>query len=699
MEAFFLYRSGIHDATITFNSDEVLYRERDVYKNQWHDEVKLTERKAKDLEDSYHINPKMIQKHLTEFEEVFQTEKQEVVTSWGATYQKHEEDEHLWAEREKKLPLDVVIVNQEPVAFISPSREICSVLVKEGFETYTPVKLWNDGKVSQAQYGVKHLDNFMIKMRDGIKLATAVWIPNKVQKAVPVILVRTPYGKGAYEKAYVHFIQRGYAVVIQDTRGRQDSEGEWIPMYTEVEDGDDTLNWIAEQPWCDGNIGMIGASYGGFVQWAAAASGNPHLKALVSIVTAGSPFTDIPRKGGSFVSGMLAWTFAMVEKEFKPENMLRSDWDDVLKIRPLQDIPKKALGKDVPFWNYWMTHPTNDDFWRKGDWYQHKSNINVPAMIVSGWYDDNGMGTTEALEVVADFAYEDKKVILGPWMHNANTTRDIQGVHFGNNALRYDMDLYYQQWFDRKLKFVDNRIDATPPVEYYVVGENKWTTAEQWPPEQVEWSNMYLSSHGNACSSQGNGSLLFDPPHINEDYDEFVYDPTNPAPHLIDMSENEIGIPANYKEVEERDDVLVYDSASLESPLTISGDVRVKFYASSSARDTDWIIRLTDVDPEGNSIKLADGVLRARYRKGFDQEILLEPGEVEEYLIRTSKIANTFKKGHRIRLTITSSADNFIFPNSNTGEDPAVDVDTIKAKQRVYHTADFISYLQFPMIK
>lgn len=698
MEAFYLYRSGIHDATVTFNSGEVLYQERDVYKNKWHDEVKLTEEKAKKLEDYYHINPKMIQKHLAEFGEIFKTEKQEVVTSWGATYQRHEEDDYIWAEREKKLPLDVVIVNQKPVAFISPSREICSVLVKEGFETYTPLKQWNEEKVSQAKYGVKHLNDYMVKMRDGIKLATAVWLPNKTQEAVPVILVRTPYGKMSYEKAYVHFIQRGYAVVIQDTRGRQDSEGEWIPMYTEVEDGDDTLNWIAEQGWCDGNIGMIGASYGGFVQWAAAASGNPHLKALVSIVTAGSPFTDIPRKGGSFVSGMLAWTFAMVEKEFKPENMLRSDWDDVLKIRPLQDIPKMALGKVVPFWNYWMEHPTNDSFWRKADWYQNKSNINVPAMIVSGWYDDNGMGTTEALEVVADLAYKDKKVILGPWMHNANTTRDIQGVHFGNNALRYDMDLYYQKWFDRKLKFIDNKIDATPSVEYYVTGENEWRTAKTWPPEHIEWSNMYLSSNGDSRSAQGNGSLLFDK-HIKEGYDEFVYDPTNPAPHLIDLSENEIGIPANYKVVEERKDVLVYNSTPLGSPLTIAGDINVSFYASSSARDTDWIVRLTDVDPEGNSIKLVDGVLRARYRKGFDQEVLLEPGKVEAYLIRTSKIANTFKKGHRIRLTITSSADNFIFPNSNTGEDPAVDVDTIKAKQRVYHTLEFLSHVQLPVIK
>ena len=694
MEKYKLYRSGIHDATVSLKGNDVEYKEN-IMTNQWLEPVSLKEEKAKELENYYHINPLSIAQRFHEFRELFQQDTQKVVTSWGATYQK--QDENTWVERQKKFPLDVVMVNGEPVAFISISRENCSVFVKEGFEEYTPVKLWDRNDISKAEYGVCLHGTFMVEMRDKIKLATDVWLPRGIEGPVPVILVRTPYGKSMYSGFYTNFIQRGYGVVIQDTRGRQDSEGEWIPMASEMEDGDDTLNWIAEQPWCDGNIGMTGASYGGFVQWAAAASGNPHLKAMVSIVTAGSPFVDIPRKGGAFVSGTLAWAFAMVEKEFKPENMIRDDWDEVVKFRPIKDIPKHALGKDVAFWDKWMSHPTNDEFWRQSDWYQYKENIQAPAMVVSGWYDDNGMGTTEALEVVAAYPSENKKVILGPWMHNANTTRDIQGIALGNNAIRYDLDVYYQLWFDRKLKGIDNKIDAGPVVEYYVNGDNTWKTAQQWPPENSHWKEMYISSNGNAVSSDGDGKLSFEEA-IQDGYDEFIYDPENPAPHLIDLSENEIGVPANYKDVEKRDDMLVYTSDPLDKPVTIAGDIYVKLYASSSARDTDWIVRLTDVDPDGNSIKLAEGVLRARFRDGYDKEMLLEPGKVYEYNIRTSKIANTFQKGHRIRLTVTSSADSFIFPNSNTGNDPATDVESVTATQRIYHGKTYKSCVRLPIV-
>ncbi|MCT1905429.1 CocE/NonD family hydrolase [Oceanobacillus sojae] len=695
MATFQLYRSGIFEMTFQFDAGQVIYQEKDCTNNQWSKTFELTDEKARELEGYYHINPHFILEHLPVYNTIFHTEKKQVVTPWGDIYQKNQSD--TWVQREKQFPLDIVMVDQSPVAFISTSRENCSVLVKEGYEEYTPVNLWRNGNVSAATYAVEYGGNYMVPMRDGIKLATDVWLPGENASPLPAVLVRTPYGKKLFAKSHSHFVQRGYALIIQDTRGRQDSEGEWIPMYSEMTDGDDTLNWIAEQPWCNGNIGMIGASYGGYVQWAAAASGNPNLKALVSMVTAGSPFLDIPRKGGALISGMLAWAFAMSEKEFKPENMLRSDWDDVLKIRPLQDIPKKALGKNVDFWEKWLSHPVNDAFWKIQDWHQHHANIHVPALIVSGWYDDNGMGTTEALETVADYGSHDKKILLGPWMHNANTARDLQGVPLGNNALRYDLDFYYLQWFDRKLKGIDNGVDSTAPVEYYITGENKWVSANQWPPENIQWQYAYLSSNGHANTSAGDGVLLFDK-NVISGSDKYIYDPMDPAPHLIDVSENEIGVPANYKEVEKREDILVYDSEPLENPLTIAGDIRAYLYASSSAKDTDWVVRVTDVDPAGNSVKLVDSVLRARYRNGFEKEELLEPNQIEKYVIRTSKIANTFKKGHRIRLTITSSAKNFIFPNTNTGEDPATDVRVVEAIQQIYHKPGTLSYIQIPVL-
>lgn len=697
MSTFHLYRSGILDAIMHFQTEHVTIQKRNTQTNNWEAGVTVTEKEAKELEGYYHINPLQLHSHFNEYKNLFHTSQKEIETSWGAVYEKHETEKNIWVERFKKFPLDAVVVDNELVAFISPSRENVSVLVREGYEKYTPIDLWTNENISAATHNVTHHGSYMVPMRDDVNLATDVWLPDGGMDSYPVIFVRTPYGRMMFENTYVHFIQRGYAVVIQDTRGRQDSEGEWIPMYYEVEDGDDSLNWIAEQPWCDGNIGMIGASYGGYVQWAAAASGNPHLNALISIVTAGSPFTDIPRKGGAFVSGTLAWTFAMVEQTFKPENMMRDDWDDIVHIRPIKDIPKKALGRNVPFWDKWMSHPTDDDFWKASSWIRGKENMKAPAMIVSGWFDDNGMGTTEALEVASSFKQDDKKVILGPWLHNGNTVRDIQGVRLGNNALRYDIDYQYQKWFDYKLKGIANDIPHTPTVEYYDTGVNEWKQANTWPPQEITWTKMYLNSDSDKQHATfEEGRLQWSANDITGKK-SYVYNPDNPAPQLIDMSENEIGVPADYQTVEARDDVLVYSTTPLQEPVTIVGDIYATLYAESTARDTDWIVRVTDVAPDGTSTKLVDGVFRARYRNGFDKEVLLEPGKIEEYTIRTSKIGHTFKKDHHIRLSITSSADNFIFPNSNTGGDPTTDTKTIQATQTIHHTPNHPSHISVPV--
>ncbi|SKC81115.1 CocE/NonD family hydrolase [Maledivibacter halophilus] len=692
-----LYQSGIHCADIIFKDDCIEHIKKDVFSNKWLEKTILKSKDITKYEEIYKINLKDLNSKLDEFNKIFNIEKFQVETPWGALYQKSEINNNIWCERNKKFPLDIVLVENEVVGFIVTTREVCNVLVKKGYEDYTPLKLWKEKEVSNPQYAVEFKGTFMVPMRDGVKLATDVWLPRNINKKIPTIFVRTPYGKKLFSQAHFKYVQRGYAVVIQDTRGREDSEGKWIPMHFEIEDGDDSINWIVSNDWSDKKVGMIGASYGGYVQWASAASGNKHLKALVSIVTAGGPFIDMPRKGGTLASGMLAWAFAMAEKRFKPENMIRDDWDEILKIRPLKDITKKALNTDVSFWNYWLKHDEYDEFWSKSNWFKHKNKIKVPAMVVSGWFDDNGMGTTEALDIVKEYEKGNKKVFLGPWMHSANTTRDIHGVGFGNNAVRYDLDYYYLAWFDKHLKNIDNGIEKEKEVEYYTLGDNRWREAENWLPKEVKLKNLYLSSSGNANKSDIDGKLIFEKVQA-ENHDTYVYDPENPAPHLIDLSENEVGVPDNYINVEKRSDVLVYSTDKLKEDITIAGDIHVEFFASSSARDTDWIVRLTDVDEDGNSIKLVDGVLRAKFRNSFDKIELLKPNRIEKYIIRTSKIGNTFRKGHKIRLTITSSADNFIFPNSNTGNDSSTDTEVVKATQKIYHGGKYTSLIKLPVL-
>ena len=462
-----------------------------------------------------------------------------------------------------------------------------------------------------------------------------------------------------------------------------------MPNYTEVEDGDDTITWIANRPWCNKKVGMIGGSYLGYVQWAAAASGNPYLSAMVSIVCAGSAFMDLPRRGGCLTSGMLAWAFSVSQKKFKPELMERDDWEEVLNIRPLENIPEIALGYKVDFLDNWFKNPDYCKFWADSDWHARSKRTVIPTLIMSGWFDDNGMGTTQALDIVKDFPVGKRKVILGPWQHSGNSRYDLHEVNLGKNALRFDIDLNFLKWFDLHLKGIENGIDKTAPVEYYTVGDNEWKTAENWPVPETEKVELFLDSNGDANTSYGDGKIVFEKPE-EEKADEYEYDPNNPSIHIIDMSENEIEVPEDYTEEEKRDDMLCYTTDVLKEDFTITGDMDVELYVSSDAVDTDFIVRVTDVDENGKSIKLADGILSAKYRNGFEQPEFMEEGNVYKLNILTTKISNTFKKGHRIRVTITSSAKNFIFPNSNT-KDGFNSETYVVANNKVHHGGRYSS--------
>lgn len=574
-----------------------------------------------------------------------------------------------YIQRDKKFPMDLFYENGKIWAVLMSGRDYTGVLVREGMEDRTVLKIWDEVYPDRRCFGVRFMGTESVKTRDGELLAADVYLPSEGQ-VFPAVLIRTPYGKTRGAEGYYRFVQRGYAVVIQDVRGREDSTGEWMPQHYEIEDGDDTLNWIAAQSWSDGTVGMTGGSYLGYVQWAAAASGNPHLKAMLSSVCAGSAFVDLPRRGGCFNSGMLAWGFAMSEQRMRPDLMVQDNWDEILDIRPIGDIPKKTLGRDLPFLTRWLEHKDQDEFWKKGNWHMNYKGGPVPALIMSGWFDDNGMGTTEALELVKDWPENTWKAVLGPWKHSGNADYDLHGIYMGQDALRYDMDILCMKWLEHFLKGAENGIEKTPALEYYTVGDNCWKTGECWPPADTEQAILYLggerndaaAGNGAAC---GQGDLCFEVPEIGGT-DSYLYDPEAPSVHVIDMSENELEVPENYTAAEQREDMLSYTTKPFEKAFTITGELAVKLYFSCDCPDTDFMVRITDVDETGRSIKLADGVLGAKYRNGFEQAEYLEPDRIYHITIRTTKISNTFLPGHSLRLTVTSSGKNFIFPNSNT---------------------------------
>ncbi|MGJ0848567.1 CocE/NonD family hydrolase [Tissierella praeacuta] len=695
MRKFALYQSGICYGFLYFDGCNVFHEKLNLFNNEFEELKQLSEEDYIFYNGFTKIDMKLLNERFSIYEDIFvNCNENKIETPFGERYSKYN---GIWVQRNKKFPLDIIVADDKIVGINCSAREWCTCLVEEGYELSTSLKIWKENYTDEKIYPVEFLGKFMVEMQDGVKLSTNVFLPKGFNEKLPVILVRTPYGKELFAQHHYKYVQRGYALVIQDVRGRNESEGKWLPMYYEADDGNDTANWIAKQSWCSQKIGMIGGSYGGYVQWALASTGNPYLKAMVSIVTAGGPFTDMPRKGGAFVSGMLAWAFSVSQKKFKPELMDRNDWAEVLNIRPFKDIAPKALGYPVEFLDHWLNRDSYDDYWEKTDWFAKKDNIkkDVAIMIISGWYDDNGMGTTEALDITKAFPKENKKVILGPWMHSGNSIRDLHGVPFGDNALRYDLDYNYLAWFDCHLKDIKNGINENAVVEYYTVNTNEWKTSSNWPLPNTKYTNMYLDSCGNANASSGDGKLSFQAVKENQK-DTYVYDPKNPALHLIDVSENEVSVPENYKDEEKRKDILCYTSKPLEENLTITGDIIAEFYASSSAVDTDWVVRVLDVDENGNSIKLADGILTAKYRNDYAKLELMKPGKVYKFIIRTSKISNTFKKGHRIRFTITSSAKNYIFPHSNA-EESYDNIKIVKAENTIYHGETYPSKIILPV--
>jgi hypothetical protein len=666
---FNLYNAGILVGKLNEMDTKIL----DVFKDQW---VTVKDQEQDDIfMKKFHLEPNKLIALWSEFQTRVTAGSDSFTTSNGSVYERNGD---LWVQRNVYNPIDIITKDQEVIGFVSVDRMTCTVLVKAGKEADTPLSIYEE--LPKESFAVEDRGDFLVSMRDGIRLSTKVLTPKGKEKS-PVILIRTPYGKENYIQSHLAFVQRGYAVVIQDTRGREASEGEWIPCFYETDDGDDALNWIGESEFCDGNIGMIGASYGGYVQWAAASSGNPYLKAMVSIVTSGSPFVDLPYRGGCMLSGILAWAFAMSGRKIDPDLMQRDDWDELLKVKPISKIVETGLGKDVEFWKLWCENDKNNDFWEGQNWYQKKEQFrDLPTFVLSGWYDDDNMGTTEAIDLINECDFSNYRILLGPWLHKSNSTRDINGVSLGKDAIRYDLDFNYLQWFEEHLKQIpSNRKNG---VEYYSMGEQKWKSSDVWPPKGKEKS-LYFKTDLNAEGA----------------FTDFVYDPSDPAPHIIDLSTNEASPPGDYQEIEKRADVITFTSDRFDKTVTIAGDLVADFYASSDCADTDWVVRVTDVYPDGRSIKIAENVLRAKFRNGFEKEELLEENRVYNYRIRLSKIANQFQKDHRIRVMITSSASGFIFSNTNTGNNPSLDTTYRVAQQRIYHDEKYRSRIILPIVE
>ncbi|MNO44495.1 Cocaine esterase [compost metagenome] len=631
---------------------------------------------------------------------------EEVILTFGDRYQRHIQykaeisgsmrTSQVWAFR-GDTALDIVTLDGEVIALLTPNRYGIELIVKEGYESLTPLAIYDDPLLSKPDYGVNDAGTFLVPMRDGIKLATDVYLPEGIEPGtkLPTILVRTCYDRHGKKANFMRWANKGYAVVNQDVRGRADSEGTLVPFYHEREDGYDTIDWIIAQDWSDGKVGMWGASYLGYVVVAAASSGHPNLKAVVDEVNVGSPFVDTARKGGTLCSWpLLSWTLAQsvgTRTDFDIFAGITVNPEEAVDARPIKEIPQQMIGKPSGPWELWSQHPEYDEFWKNCTFTERGDQVKVPMYVISGWYDGDSPGVSETWRMLTEHDVPNRKIRLGAWEHGPNRARDLMSMSFGNDAVVYDYDVSVLRWFDRFLKEIPNGIDEEPRASYYVVGENRWRTSEDWTPVEATITPFYLASGGRANSSLGDGKLVC-MPEEHSPADTYIYNPADP---VADSGERE---PENMRKHELRSDIVVYTSEPLTEKLTIAGELSAVLYAASTGADTDWVVTLSDVYENGDSIRLSNYIVRAKYRHGLEQPQLLVPGQVEKYDIFLQNIAHTFAEGHRIRVTVTSSSKFVSFPNTNTGNDPYEDTEAIIVQQTIYHDHSYPSHIKLPVI-
>ena len=566
--------------------------------------------------------------------------------------------------------------------------------------------------LSQPEYEPSTLIDARVPMRDGVELSADVYLPAR-EGRWPVVLERTPYGNSGdwYVARALYFARRGYAYVLQDCRGRYDSDGEWEGWVVEIDDGGDTVQWCATQPWSNGQVGMMGMSHMGLTQWKAAQNGSRHLKAIAPQMGPADEYLyGMNYTGGAFLLQIgIPWSISVrgrTQQTRKPY-----EWESLFRHLPILTADEKATGKPIGFYRDWIRHAAYDEFWEKASNYGHFEKMDIPILQVSGWLDLHVKSLFANYEAIqtngTERARQRQKVVVGPWVHTDRPEPKYGVLDFGVDSV---IDLYalYLRWMDRWLKGIENGVENEPPLKLFVMGRNEWRTAEKWPLPDTRWTPYYLRSGGRANSLFGDGRLSTQKGDAEEPPDTYTYHPEDPVPTL-GMDPNGEVVPLDHRPVEWRDDVLVYSSEELSEDLEVTGPVQALVYASSSATDTDWTVKLLDVFPDGKAVNLWDGILRARYREPravrtgvpapgqFAHPKLMEPGQVYEFFIEVGVISNVFLKGHRIRIEVSSSNFPRFDRNLNNGGKLGIDPQIVVAHQTVYHSRQYPSHLLLPV--
>jgi hypothetical protein len=550
-----------------------------------------------------------------------------------------------------------------------------------------------------------------VPMRDGVVLRADVLRP-KQEGPFPVLVYRTPYGKHEARRDYTtfqHAVERGYAVVIQDVRGRYKSDGEFRPYENEGRDGYDTIEWAAKQPWSNGAIGTFGLSYPGAVQWLAAVqSPPPHLKAMVPAMTFSTP-QNFFFAGGTWDMSWIDWIWFNIAPDARTKRNLpgpktsdeaaaawKEEGPKMQRFLPLADMPQ--LKETSPNYYDWLRHPAEDPWW---DWAElrNKYERNHAAVLnLSGWYDDNygpeGATTNFAGLVKARAGHADPNthLLIGPWVHGVdNTGKARSGEREFAPAAAINYDEVVLRWMDHYLRGIDNGVDRDKPVRYFVMGSNEWRDATTWPPAAIA-TPYYLTP----TADRKIGALITTKPNLPERFTAFVSDPADPV-----VNEYTSSGAHDYRKLANRSDVLTFDTQPLERNTEVTGPVHARMFVACDCRDLDLWVRLLDVAPDGTAFNLMNpglDVQRASYRDLPRGRQWLTPKTIYEIKLNNLITSNTFLKGHRIRVQISASFFPNFSRNLQSGKSEVTSADGRKATIELYSDAKHSSHVVLPVV-
>jgi len=578
-----------------------------------------------------------------------------------------------------------------------------------------------------------------VPMRDGVRLSTDLYFPVGAPEPLPVVQIRLPYNKKRYMRfrepgSVAHFFAgHGYVVAIQDMRGRYESEGEYLVSAADREDGYDTVDWLSNQPWSNGKVGTYGCSYLGENQIQLAATRHPNHAAAIP-QAAGGAYRGTFRQfaamqGGSIeLATSLGWFYgagsklffrppeAMTEEQFRKfaayydpaPQMPQIDFTKFFWTLPIIDLLQKA-GSGPTDYEDFVSHAPLDPYWDKLNYVHDDDRFNVPALHVNSWYDG---AVKETLILFNLFqknaetakARDNQFLIISPTAHclSERTTEATKVGELNLGDARLDYYRIYLDWFDHWLKGIENGITQMPKIRYYQMGANEWRTAEKWPIPGTQFAKYYLHSDGQANTKIGTGTLNGQPPD-EEPPDRYTYDPKTPVPSVggpICCISSDAAPAGAYEQsrVEIRKDVLVYTSEVFQEPLYVTGPIEAILYVSSSAKDTDFTVKLVDVHPDGTAYNIQEAIQRARYREGYDKKVLMEEGVIYEVRLNLHATSNRFGAGHRVRLEVSSSNFPRFDRNLNTGGNNYDESDPVVAQNTIHHSGRYASHIVLPIV-